>query len=91
MEFALVAVGAWTYWRATREITVETGQGRHRAALVTALILIGGTVVLAHLHQIVNAELALFERPHLAVKRFVCIQYGFNCGAAHCSGAREKT
>jgi hypothetical protein len=47
VEFALVAVGAWTYWRATREITLAAGQGRYRAALVTALILIGGTVVLA--------------------------------------------
>jgi hypothetical protein len=46
VEIALVAVGAWTYWRATREITLAAGQGRHRAALVTALILIGGTVVL---------------------------------------------
>lgn len=47
VEFALAAFGAWTYWRATREMTLAAGRGRRRAALVTALILIGGTLLLA--------------------------------------------
>lgn len=47
VEFALLVVGAWTYWHATRGITPAAGQDRRRGTLVTALILIGGTLLLA--------------------------------------------
>jgi hypothetical protein len=46
VEFLLVGVGAWTYWRATREITLAAGYGQRRAAVVSVLILIGGTLLL---------------------------------------------
>jgi len=47
VELVLVGVGAWAYWRATREITLAAGYGQRRAAVVSALILIGGTLMLA--------------------------------------------
>jgi membrane-bound metal-dependent hydrolase YbcI (DUF457 family) len=43
VELALVAVGAWTYWRAAREVTLAAGCGERRATAVAMLILIGGT------------------------------------------------
>lgn len=47
VELALVAVGAWTYWRAAREVTLAAGSGERRATVVATLILIGGALVLA--------------------------------------------
>jgi membrane-bound metal-dependent hydrolase YbcI (DUF457 family) len=46
MELLLVVVGAWLYWRAARTITLEDGNARQRARLVSLSILIGGIVVL---------------------------------------------
>ncbi len=47
VEFALVVVGAWTYWQAAREVTLAAGYGQRRGAAVAILILIGGTLLLA--------------------------------------------
>lgn len=47
VEFALVAAGAWLYFRAARSTSLEAGRGTGRAAFVAALILIGGVGVLA--------------------------------------------
>jgi membrane-bound metal-dependent hydrolase YbcI (DUF457 family) len=46
-EFALVVIGAWTYWQAAREVTLAAGYGQRRGAAVAMLILIGGTLLLA--------------------------------------------
>lgn len=47
VEFALVAAGAWLYYRAARSTCLEAGRDTGRAAFVAALILIGGVGVLA--------------------------------------------
>jgi hypothetical protein len=46
VEFALVVVGAWTYWQAAREVTLAAGYGQRRAIAAAVLILIGGTLLL---------------------------------------------
>ena len=46
MEFLLVVMGAWLYWRAACAITLEDDKARRRARLVSLLILTGGIVVL---------------------------------------------
>jgi len=46
-ELALVMVGAWTYWRASRAVAMKAGVGVARAATVSALIALSGMLVLA--------------------------------------------
>jgi len=47
VEFALIAVGAWTYWRAAREMTLTAGYGERQGAAAALLIFLGGTLLLA--------------------------------------------
>lgn len=44
VEFLLVALGAWLYWRAVRRL--PEGRGAARGRLVAGLILVGGTATL---------------------------------------------
>jgi hypothetical protein len=46
-ELALVAAGAWLYFRAARAVSLAAGIGSQRAILAGALILLGGIGVLA--------------------------------------------
>jgi len=46
MELLLLLGGAWLYWRAAREITLQDDKAHSRARLVSLLILISGIVVL---------------------------------------------
>lgn len=46
IEFALVAAGAWFYWRAAREVAVLAGYGKARAAIAGLLVLTCGVAVL---------------------------------------------
>ena len=45
VELALVLIGAWTYWRASRAVEVESGRGVILAT-VSSLIAVFGVVVL---------------------------------------------
>lgn len=47
VELALVAAGAWLYYRAARSASLDAGVATRRAAFVASLILIGGAGVLA--------------------------------------------
>ena len=47
VELLLVLVGAWSYWRAARVVTVEAQRGRMRAMISAVLILLCGVAVLA--------------------------------------------
>jgi membrane-bound metal-dependent hydrolase YbcI (DUF457 family) len=47
LEFLLVLLGAWLYWRSASVVTAQAGKGRNRAILSAALILACGVIVLA--------------------------------------------
>ncbi len=46
VEFTLVVLGAWCYWRAARSITTTANSGRAKAMISAGLLLGGGVVVL---------------------------------------------
>lgn len=46
IELALVLIGAWTYWRASRAVALGSGRGMFLAAAVSALIALFGLLVL---------------------------------------------
>ena len=47
VELALVAAGAWLYWRAARAVSLTAHRGERLATLTGALVLLGGVTVLA--------------------------------------------
>ena len=47
IEFALIAIGAWFYWRAARSVTATDSGRRGLAAMASWLIFAGGAAVLA--------------------------------------------
>lgn len=46
VELALVLIGAWTYWRASRTVAIKSGRGAILAAAVSSLIALFGILVL---------------------------------------------
>lgn len=46
VELALVAVGAWLYWRAARTAAAFAGHGERRAAVAGLFMLVSGVLVL---------------------------------------------
>jgi hypothetical protein len=46
VELALVLIGAWTYWRASRTVAIKDGRGAILAATVSSLIAVFGVLVL---------------------------------------------